>query len=126
VIGNADYPDATSPLAAALRNARAVADQLQKSGFEVDVFENLDKESLQTTVGSFYEKSNPARSRCFSSAVLPSRPHLKLHYPARCVDLEGSPMCAGKPSASKQYWRRSTSAERARPSRRIAAAPPAV
>jgi uncharacterized caspase-like protein len=59
VIGNADYPDATSPLAAALRSARAVADQLQKSGFEVDVFENLDNESLQTTVASFYEKIEP-------------------------------------------------------------------
>ncbi|MEA2840522.1 MAG: hypothetical protein QOF41_1852 [Methylobacteriaceae bacterium] len=59
VIGNADYPDASAPIVAALRSARAVAEQLQNSGFEVDVAENLHKESLQTRVQSFYEKIEP-------------------------------------------------------------------
>jgi uncharacterized caspase-like protein len=59
VIGNSDYPDATAPLGAALRSARAVADQLQKSGFDVDVVENLDKDALQATIQSFYDKIEP-------------------------------------------------------------------
>jgi uncharacterized caspase-like protein len=59
VIGNSDYPDASAPLVAVLRSARAVAEQLQNSGFNVDVAENLDKASLQTSVQSFYEKIEP-------------------------------------------------------------------
>jgi uncharacterized caspase-like protein len=59
VIGNADYPDASAPLVAAVRSARAVAEQLQNSGFEVDVAENLRKEALQTSVQTFYEKIEP-------------------------------------------------------------------
>ena len=56
VIGNADYPDADSPLLVALKNARAVAAQLQKAGFEADTFEDLTKEALQQTLQRFYEK----------------------------------------------------------------------
>jgi uncharacterized caspase-like protein len=59
VIGNSHYPDASAPLVAALRSARAIADQLQKSGFDVDVVENLDKDALQATVQAFYEKIEP-------------------------------------------------------------------
>jgi uncharacterized caspase-like protein len=59
VIGNAEYPDLSAPLDAALRNARAVADQLENAGFEVTVGENLNKESLRQSLQSFYEKIEP-------------------------------------------------------------------
>jgi uncharacterized caspase-like protein len=56
VIGNAEYPDLSAPLEVALRNARAVADQLENAGFEVAVAENLNKESLQQSLQNFYQK----------------------------------------------------------------------
>jgi formylglycine-generating enzyme required for sulfatase activity len=65
VIGNADYPDASSPVVVALKNARAVADQLRKSGFEVDLLENLNKDPLQRAVQSFYDKIKPGAAVVF-------------------------------------------------------------
>jgi formylglycine-generating enzyme required for sulfatase activity len=65
VIGNADYPDASSPVVVALKNARAVADQLRKSGFEVDLLENLNKDPLQRAVQSFYDKVKPGAAVMF-------------------------------------------------------------
>jgi uncharacterized caspase-like protein len=56
VIGNAEYPDLSAPLDVALRNARAVADQLGNAGFEVAVAENLNKDSLQQSLQNFYQK----------------------------------------------------------------------
>jgi uncharacterized caspase-like protein len=59
VIGNAAYPDLSAPLDVALRNARAVAAQLENAGFEVNVGENLYKESLRDSLQSFYDKIGP-------------------------------------------------------------------
>jgi hypothetical protein len=59
VIGNADYPDLSSPLNVALKSARAVTEQLQNAGFEVDAIENATKESLQQALQGFYEKIEP-------------------------------------------------------------------
>ena len=59
VIGHAEYPDLSAPLDVALRNARAVADQLENAGFEVTVGENLNKESLRQSLQGFYEKIEP-------------------------------------------------------------------
>jgi uncharacterized caspase-like protein len=59
VIGNADYPDLSSPLNVALKGARAVTEQLQNAGFEVDAIENATKESLQQALQGFYEKIEP-------------------------------------------------------------------
>jgi uncharacterized caspase-like protein len=59
VIGNADYPDLSSPLNVALKGARAVTEQLQNAGFEVDAIENATKESLQQALQGFYQKVEP-------------------------------------------------------------------
>ena len=40
VIGNADYPDLGAPLQVALKSARAVSEQLQTAGFDVEAHEN--------------------------------------------------------------------------------------
>jgi uncharacterized caspase-like protein len=56
VIGNADYPDLNAPLDVALINARAVAEQLQNAGFEVDAIENTTKDSLRGSLQGFYQK----------------------------------------------------------------------
>jgi uncharacterized caspase-like protein len=59
VLGNAGYPDLSSPLEVALKSARAVADQLRNAGFDVELGENLTKESLQRSLQSFYDKIEP-------------------------------------------------------------------
>src|SRR5262249_16271709 len=43
LIGNSDYPDADAPLKQAVRDARALADELRRNGFDTDVAENLTK-----------------------------------------------------------------------------------
>jgi uncharacterized caspase-like protein len=59
VIGNADYPDLSLPLEVALKNAGALAEQLQNAGFKVEAGENLTKESLRQSLQRFYDKIQP-------------------------------------------------------------------
>src|SRR3954466_16187040 len=59
VIGNASYPDAETPLKDPVNNARALADELRRSGFEVDVGENLTKEAMRAAFDRFYGKIKP-------------------------------------------------------------------
>ena len=61
VIGNANYPDADRPLTVAVRDARAIAEELRRSGFEVDVKENVTKEAMRSAIDAF---TNPAKSGC--------------------------------------------------------------
>ncbi|MEA2962570.1 MAG: hypothetical protein QOI46_2668, partial [Alphaproteobacteria bacterium] len=53
VIGNASYPDAEAPLKDPVNNARALTDELRRSGFEVDVGENLTKEAMRAAFDRF-------------------------------------------------------------------------
>jgi tetratricopeptide (TPR) repeat protein len=59
LIGNADYPDADAPLKQSIRDARAVADELRRNGFDTDVAENLSKEAMQRAIDRFYGKIKP-------------------------------------------------------------------
>jgi uncharacterized caspase-like protein len=59
LIGNAAYPDAESPLQAPLADARALADQLRRLGFDVVVGENLKKEAMRRSLDQFYRKIKP-------------------------------------------------------------------
>jgi hypothetical protein len=65
VIGNANYSDAEAPLKQPLQDARAVADELRRNGFEVDVGENLTKEAMQRAVEEFYAKIKNGASAAF-------------------------------------------------------------
>jgi tetratricopeptide (TPR) repeat protein len=56
VIGNAAYPDAEAPLKDPVNNARALAEELRRHGFEVDTSENLTKEAMRATLDRFYGK----------------------------------------------------------------------
>src|SRR6476660_5140477 len=59
VIGNASYPDAETPLKDPVNNARALTDELKRSGFEVDVGENLTKAAMRAAFDRFYGKIKP-------------------------------------------------------------------
>src|SRR3954463_9667935 len=65
VIGNASYPDAESPLRDPVNNARALTDELRRSGFEVDVGENLTKEGMRAAFDRFYGKIKPGSTALF-------------------------------------------------------------
>ena len=56
LIGNAAYPDASTPLSTTIRDARTLADEFRRSDFEVDLKENLGKEEMQRAIDAFVGK----------------------------------------------------------------------
>src|SRR4051812_4197250 len=65
VIGNASYPDVEAPLRDSVNNARALTDELRRSGFEVDAGENLTKEAMRVALDRFYGKIKPGATALF-------------------------------------------------------------
>src|SRR5713101_4273338 len=56
IIGNAAYRDASTPLSTTIRDARALADELRRSEFDVDLKENVGKEDMQRAIDVFTGK----------------------------------------------------------------------
>jgi hypothetical protein len=59
VIGNAKYPDAEAPLKEPVNDARDVADELKRDGFNVEVGENLTGEQMRRAFDRLYGKIKP-------------------------------------------------------------------
>lgn len=59
VIGNAKYPDAETPLKEPINDARDVAAELKRDGFEVDTGENLGGDGMRRALDKFYGKVKP-------------------------------------------------------------------
>src|SRR6201994_3443679 len=59
VIGNAKYPDADAPLKEPINDARAVADELKRDGFNVDIGENLTGDAMRRAFDKLYSKLKP-------------------------------------------------------------------
>lgn len=59
VIGNAKYPDAETPLKEPINDARDVAAELKRDGFEVDTGENLNGDGMRRALDKFYGKVKP-------------------------------------------------------------------
>src|ERR1700704_5533052 len=59
VIGNAKYPDAEAPLKEPINDARDVADELKRDGFNVEVGENLTGEPTRRAFDKLYGHSKP-------------------------------------------------------------------
>ncbi len=59
VIGNAKYPDADAPLKEPINDAREVADELKRDGFNVEVGENLTGEAMRRAFDKLYGKIKP-------------------------------------------------------------------
>ena len=59
IIGNAQYPDANAPLRHPVKDAQALAHQLRRSGFAVDVQTNLGKDEMKRVVEAFTAKIKP-------------------------------------------------------------------
>src|SRR5467141_3683086 len=59
VIGNAKYPDAEAPLKEPINDAREVADELKRDGFNVEVGENLTGEAMRRAFDKLYARIKP-------------------------------------------------------------------
>jgi hypothetical protein len=59
VIGNAKYPDADAPLKEPINDARDVADELKRDGFNVEIGENLTGEAIRRAFDRLYGKIKP-------------------------------------------------------------------
>src|SRR5262249_6917228 len=56
IIGNARYPEAGTPLPTTTKDARALADELRRRDFDVDLKENVGKEDMQRAIDAFTSK----------------------------------------------------------------------
>jgi hypothetical protein len=59
VIGNAKYPDADAPLREPVNDARDVAEELKRDGFNVDLQENLNNDGMHRAFDRLYGKLRP-------------------------------------------------------------------
>ena len=59
VIGNAKYPDAEAPLKEPINDARDVADELKRDGFNVEVGENLTGDAMHRAFERLYGRVKP-------------------------------------------------------------------
>jgi len=59
VIGNAKYPDAEAPLKEPINDARDIAEELKRDGFNVDIGENLTAEQMRRAFDRLYGKIKP-------------------------------------------------------------------
>src|SRR2546430_16645038 len=59
VIGNAKYPDAEAPLKEPINDARDVADELKRDGFNVEIGENLTGDAMRRAFERLYGRVKP-------------------------------------------------------------------
>jgi lipoprotein NlpI len=59
VIGNSKYPDAEAPLKEPINDARDLADELKRDGFNVEVGENLTGDAMRRAFGRLYGRIKP-------------------------------------------------------------------
>ena len=59
VIGNGKYPDNETPLKEPINDARAIADELKRDGFEVETGENLRGDAMRRALDKFYGRITP-------------------------------------------------------------------
>ena len=74
VIGNAKYPDAEAPLKEPINDARDVADELKRDGFNVEVGENLTGEAMRRAFDKLYGHIKPGSVALIFFSGLASSP----------------------------------------------------
>jgi tetratricopeptide (TPR) repeat protein len=77
VLANAKYPDADAPLAHPIRDARALAEELRRYRFEVELLENLSKQRMRTALENFKTRTRPGTAALlyFSGFAIQSERH---------------------------------------------------
>jgi hypothetical protein len=59
VIGNAKYPDAEAPLKEPINDAKDIADELKRNGFDVETGENLTGDAMRRALDRLYARVKP-------------------------------------------------------------------
>src|SRR5947208_8240949 len=59
VIGNAKYPDAEAPLKEPINDARDIAEELKRDGFNVEIGENLTGDAMRRAFERLYGRVKP-------------------------------------------------------------------
>jgi lipoprotein NlpI len=59
VIGNAKYPDAEAPLKEPINDAKDIAEELKRDGFDVEIGENLTGEAMRRALDRLYARVKP-------------------------------------------------------------------
>jgi Flp pilus assembly protein TadD len=59
VIGNSKYPDAEAPLKEPINDARDIATELKRNGFNVEIGENLSGDAMRRAFGRLYGRIKP-------------------------------------------------------------------
>jgi len=65
VIGNANYPDASTPLSATIKDVRTLAGEFRRTGFAVDLKENVGKADMQSAIDALAGKIHPGMTALF-------------------------------------------------------------
>src|SRR6195256_1542476 len=65
LIGNANYPDASTPLSTPIRDARTLADEFRRTEFDVDLKENVGREDMQRAIDAFIGKIRSGMTALF-------------------------------------------------------------
>src|SRR3982075_266895 len=65
LIGNANYPDASTPLSTTIRDARTLADEFRRTEFDVDLKENVGREDMQRAIDAFIGKIRSGMTALF-------------------------------------------------------------
>ena len=110
MIGNAKYPDAEAPLKEPINDARDIAEELKRDGFNVDIGENLTGERMRRAFERLYGKIKPGSvALIFFSGfgVQSSRQSYMIPVDAQ-IWTEAD--VAVTVSASKRCWAKSTAA----------------
>jgi tetratricopeptide (TPR) repeat protein len=83
VIGNATYPNADKPLTEPVSDARTLADELRRDGFDVEVGENLTREGMHRALDGLYAKIRPGAAALvfFSGYGIQSATHQSYMIP---------------------------------------------
>jgi lipoprotein NlpI len=59
VIGNAKYPDAEAPLKEPINDAKDIADELKRNGFDVEIGNNLTGDTMRRALERLYARVKP-------------------------------------------------------------------
>lgn len=65
VIGNANYPDASTPLSTTIKDVRTLAEEFRRTGFAVDLKENIGKAEMQSAIDALTGKIRPGMTALF-------------------------------------------------------------
>ena len=60
LIGNANYPDTSTPLSSTIGDVRTLANELRRSEFEIDIKENVNKDEMRAAIGHLH-REDPTR-----------------------------------------------------------------